>query len=149
MNADQTPLLSTCRDIRAVAERRGGSIDFFNGMAMFGTGGYRAKLGDGSFRELLPAGSWWSHIVYVVDPHTWLSRRDIVLNVADKDGGAHVDARLTAEYEVLIRPGSLGVLVAESSGEAVEWPIADGHFLALRQMAYELLNSEALIALAA
>jgi len=153
LSARDITLLSTCKDPQPIVNGSdpfyaGMRLRFFNGMAMFGNGGYRPKLGDGSTHVHLAVSDWWNQTVYILDPTTWLSRKSIVLAVSDKDGGAHVDERLTPEYETLITPGSLGVLIGEREGQRVEVPIADGHFLALRQMAYELLHSEDLVALA-
>jgi hypothetical protein len=147
-------LLSTCMDIRRML---GGSDPFyagarmqhFNGMALFGEGGYRTKLGNGPVHECLRVDDWWDQTVYVLDANNHLSRRDIVICAANRDGGAHVDERLTPDYELLITAGSLGVLVSQNQGERMGQPISNGHFLALRQMAYELLNSPELVALAA
>ena len=43
-------------------------------------------------------------------PGTQVSRKDVVLVAADKDGGAHVDSALTPEYERLIESGDLEVI---------------------------------------
>ena len=76
---------------------------------------------------------------------TPLTRKDVVLTAADRDGGAHVDSRLTPEYERLAADGALGSLVRSDS---VEIPITNGHLMALRQIGYEVLHSPDLIALA-
>lgn len=146
-------LLSTCMDIRRMLDGSdpfyaGARMQHFNGMALFGEGGYRAKLSNGPVYGCLTVDDWWGQTVYVLDPNNHLSRRDIVLGAANRDGGAHVDERLTPDYELLITPGSLGVLVSQNQGRRTEQPISDGHFVALRQMAYELLNSPELLALA-
>lgn len=146
-------LLSTCRDISRLVDGSdpfyaGARMQFFNGMAVMGDGGYRVKLGNGPVKETITVQEWWDQTVYVLDSRTRLSRRDIVLAAANKDGGAHVDERLTPEYELLIAPGSLGILISQQESGLTERPISDGHFVALRQMAYELLNSPELLALA-
>ena len=120
---------------------------FFNGMGVFVQGRHRPKLADAYVREFRPVGAWWQQPVLILDrvPYT---RRSITLTVADKDGGAHVDAALTPEYERLIAPGSLGVIVDEAEdGERVN-PIVEAQFCVLRQIGYELLNSPDLLALA-
>jgi hypothetical protein len=151
LGATEIHLLSTCRDIRPMLDGSdpfyaGTRIRLFNGMALFGDV-YRAKLGSGSVRQPRTVSDWWSQVVYALDDGTKLTRKDIVLAAADKDGGAHVDIKLTTEYELLLAPGSLGTLVFEQGGETENQPITDGHFVALRQMAYELLNSPELLAL--
>lgn len=77
-----------------------------------------------------------------------LSRKDIVLTAADKDGGAHVDKALTEEYEALASEGSIGRFIYFSKGVVTKIePITNAHFVAIRQMAYELLNSSQLLQL--
>lgn len=146
LGATSITLLSTTLDILA---RFDGSDPFyprglplfFNGMGRYGgPSGYTAKLGDASTKELIPMDKWWSQPVVILD-RVPVSRRDIVLAAANKDGGAHVDASLTPEYESLSTPGSVGVFVSGEDAESAEAPITDAHLVSLRQMGYELLNS--------
>ena len=125
----------------------GTRFQFFNGMALLNP--YRAKLGDGPFRRLLLVPEWWNETAYVLDHNTSLTRRNIVLDAANTDGGAHVDARLRQRYAALIQPGSVGRdRFTTERPDKIGRPIADGHFVALRQMAYEILNSQELLNLA-
>jgi hypothetical protein len=71
-----------------------------------------------------------------------------VLSAADKDGGTHVDKKLTAEYETLIRSGELGFFHYPATGEKENFkPIMETHLIYLRQIGHELLNSPELHAL--
>ena len=120
----------------------------FNGMGSFEMGAalrYMPKLGDGPTARLLPADAWWCEIVFVLDPETLLARKNIALDAADKHGGAHVDASLTPEYERLISSHALG---SWHSPDGTTSPIGGHHYVALRQMGYEILHSPALAALA-
>lgn len=76
------------------------------------------------------------------------SREAIVRDTANKEGGAHVAATLTPEFERLTTPGVIGDLVEISGGVETRTPIPDIHFVCIRQMAYELLNSPELLKLA-
>ena len=138
-------LTSTCFDIRSQIQP-GTRAQFFNGMAMFGTGPsgarYFPKLGHGPVRRDLPAEQWWTETIFILDPDTWVSRRDVVLAAANKEA-AHVDANLTPMYERLIRGGDLGVLVDVHGNET---PLTDHHYIALRQMGHELLDGPSLLA---
>ncbi len=100
------------------------------------------KLGRGHFRGFLPNDSWWTQLVYVRND-VKITRRDIVLAAANKDGGAHVDAKLTKEYLEL----SEGVWTA-NWGTLNERRIEDHQFVLLRDAGYEVLNSPALLSLA-
>lgn len=45
-----------------------------------------------SFYRRVPLAQWWSNsFVLIQEGDGWLSKKDIILNVANKDGGAHVD----------------------------------------------------------
>ena len=122
---------------------------FFNGAGMFAGGVFRPKLGDSAPGYFRPAESWWLQVLVILD-HVQFTRKSIVLSAANQDGGAHVDAKLTADYVSLIAPGSVGSLVTTDANGIIvaEAPISDVHFVALRQMAYEVLHSPALLALA-
>ena len=135
LNARNTRLTSTCLDITAKM-RPGYRAQMFNGMGRFAFGSegarYFPKLGDNPmFNHDLPVDDWWEETVFILDPETWVSRRDVVLNAADKDGGAHVDAALTPLYQRLVNSGDLGCFVDKHGAET---PITGHHYVALRQM---------------
>lgn len=101
---------------------------------------------------LLPVSDWWNQIVYVFsrrpkeDPTgeievLRLSRKDIVLTATNKDGGAHVDQKLTPAYEMLAADGAVGSFIWESDGVKQEFPITKAHLVALRQIGHEVLRS--------
>jgi hypothetical protein len=88
------------------------------------------------------AKDWWeTQIVYVSPAIGRLTRRRVALTAADKDGGAHVDSHLTADYEALTTFWTHG-----HDGEG--WLVEPTHLTGLRQMAYEILHSPELLALA-
>jgi hypothetical protein len=60
----------------------------------------------------LPVAEWLGQLAQVMGA-VRLTRRDIILTAADRDGGAHVDSKLTPEYEHLMADGALGVMVRE------------------------------------
>jgi hypothetical protein len=65
-----------------------------------------------------------------------------VLGAANKDGGAHVDPRLTPEYEALSRELVLRLgFVSPITGDRLSFKTDVAHLVALRQMAWEILNS--------
>jgi TPR repeat protein len=116
-----------------------------------GTGGavrYVAPLGSRpAMIQRRPIGfrEWWSMEI-VKDGHGNLfSRRKLVLVVANKDGGSHVDPQLDDDYAALSRRNSLGAMAV--AGE--EWSgvgfggsgiPAEGNpaLAAMRQIAYEV-----------
>lgn len=116
---------------------------FGMGTMELGAGGcrYFPSLDFGPVKKMIPVSQWWDQIIFVLDPQTHLSRRKIILSAANQDGGAHVDASLSKEYEALSSDGAIGHFTYGSKGAEVRQPIADAHFVAIRQMAYELLHS--------
>ena len=120
---------------------------FMLGMGKLINGQYLPKLELAS-GELIPVSKWWSQTVMKNGNIISLTRKNIVLTAANKDGGAHVDAKLTPAYEELAKDGAMGTSVQYNplTGYKVE-PDTDAHLLSLRQMGFELLNSEELNAL--
>lgn len=104
------------------------------------------KLGMGSTRHLMHVQAWWEQPVWIAGERR-ASRRDVVLGAANKDGGAHVDTHNVPEAFATLQKGAwaTGPIVEGVPGPAT--PIIDHHLAMLRQFAYELLNSEELLAL--
>lgn len=126
----------------------------FYGIGVMSIGGneeskYFAPLDFGTILKPVPVSKWWNQIVFILNPQTQLSRRKIVLSAANQDGGTHVDAKLSMEYEALSANGSIGHFTYTNGNTDFSQPVSEVHFVAIRQMAYELLNSPQLNALAA
>lgn len=94
----------------------------------------------------LPLSEWWNQVVFIAGK-IQATRKSLVLTAADKDGGAHVDAKLTMEYEALMRTGDRGWFHYQGEDGAFR-PIMDAHLMYIRQMGFELLNSPELLDLA-
>jgi hypothetical protein len=77
-----------------------------------GTSRFVPPLGDLPLERIHPAASfvdWWSDTVLTDADGNAFCRRNIVLWVANKDGGAHVDDALPAAYAALTRDNSIGM----------------------------------------
>ena len=94
----------------------------------------------------VPVGDWWRQTLYVKGS-VRLTRQDVVLAAANKDGGAHVDAKLTPNYESLMNLDGQGLEPDVPSQRRDFQPIIDAHLVFLRQMGFELLNSPELLSL--
>ena len=70
-----------------------------------------------------------------------LSRKDVVLTATNKDGGAHVDQKLTPAYEMLAAGGAVGSFIWGSDSVKQTFPITKAHLVALRQIGHEVLRS--------
>lgn len=87
---------------------------------------------------MVPFAEWWDTVVIRDEEGKTFSRKEIILNIANKDGGAHVDPRLNKAYSML------------SNGQTVGWQGVQGgkienvRFIELataRQIAHEVLGS--------
>lgn len=70
---------------------------------------FQPKLSDGPSEEPLKLSAfetWWNDPVIIAGPGVRFHRRDVILHVADTDGGAHVDDALDPQY-LGVKQGSL------------------------------------------
>jgi hypothetical protein len=86
----------------------------------------------------IPFPDWWLQTVIVDNQRRNFTRQQLVLHVADTDGGAHVDAELDEAYLDLSRNNSLG-WVFSSGGNQI--PLNDPVLPCIRQIAYEVLET--------
>jgi len=87
--------------------------------------------------RLVPFSDWWNAPVLKDIKGRFLNRRELVCNVADTDGGAHVDPELDEVYMDLSRNNSLGWVFESNS---ITEPMKGRPELAcVRQIAHELL----------
>lgn len=83
----------------------------------------------------VPFENYWNEPVLVDNKKNLFSRKDLILNLANKDGGSHIDLVLTSKYADLSRRNSLG------------WQDKNGNFLTdaelviVRQIAHEILKT--------
>jgi len=109
-----------------------------------GTGGaeYSALLDDlppYKLNKKVPFSDWWNKIVIVDKEYNQFTRKSLVLNVANKDGGAHIDPSIDKEYAALSRFNSMDWKVVVGG---VESPFKNRPELAcMRQMTHEVLKT--------
>ena len=82
---------------------------------------------------------WWNMVVIKDEVGHIFSRRDLILTMANKDGGAHIDPILTGKYAAISRQNSLG-WKGSMRGSAFQ-PISHPERAAVRQIAHEFLKS--------
>ncbi len=100
----------------------------------------RLRLEPKEKRRFVHASLWWEQIIFV-QGQVRISRGDLVRYAADKDGGAHVDAEQDPNYVTLQSMWSL----SQDGGNRSEIDVTR---LGLRTMAFQLLNSPEIHALA-
>jgi len=110
------------------------------------------RLGGTARKDQIPFQRWWKkeHVIKHKQPATTLTRRDLVLAAANRDGGAHVDKTLDPTYDY-VRLGS-GLEIEIHLNPRFGLPpqkaaFENIHFASLRQIAFEVLNSPSLLAL--
>jgi hypothetical protein len=81
---------------------------------------------------------WWNTPVFVDTMRNKLSRKDLILFIANQDGGAHVDPSINETYAALSRKYSLGWSY-QVQGENI--PIKRAERAAIRQIAHEVLKT--------
>ena len=89
-------------------------------------------------KKLVSFDKWWEKIVIVDNNDNKFRRRDIVLTVADQDGGAHVDPKLNPAYMDLKRNNSTGW---QMNSNKKQLPIQSIELASLRQIGYEMLET--------
>lgn len=83
--------------------------------------------------------SWWKDALVLYDGKNKFSRKDLVIYLANKDGGSHVDKELPEDYADLSRRNSLNFYHIDNTGEAL--PVNGAELASVRQIAFELLNT--------
>lgn len=81
--------------------------------------------------------AWWSDPVTKDQEGREFCRKDFVMTVANKEGGAHIDPVLSPRWMALTRHNSLGVnyVLSEGNRREVEGDLA---LQSVRQIAYEI-----------
>lgn len=83
--------------------------------------------------------TWWDGIVLVDAQRNEFSRRDIVLSLANREGGAHVDHKIDEAYNNLRRNNAQGWMTVDGAGR--ETPAKDNVPATMRQIAHEILRT--------
>ncbi len=101
---------------------------------------YAALLGNSPSGEgrPIPFSRWWDKVVFVDNKRSTMTRAQLVLTLANKDGGAHVDPTLDEMYVRLSRENSMGWVAVGPDGEKA---MEDVHLVAMRQIAFEVETS--------
>lgn len=101
---------------------------------------YIPPLGDGPperYGRTRTFNAWWTTPVTKLRDGRLLSRRDYVLPVANSEGGAHVDPKITPMFDEFLRRNPFGWEWEMEGGPA--HPVAGNAALAaVRQIAYEV-----------
>ena len=92
-------------------------------------------LSPSRYKGKIPFDNWWNKIVFVDNNKDTLTRKELVLSVSDKDGGAHIDPKLDKIYANISRFDSL------KWQELTQSIVTGAELASIRQIAYEVLKS--------
>lgn len=81
---------------------------------------------------------WWNNNIIKDNKGRFFNRRQLILHVADTDGGAHIDPELDEQYMDLSRNNSLGWVI--SNGD-IQKPFPPPTMACIRQIAHEVLET--------
>jgi hypothetical protein len=93
--------------------------------------------GDEKCNSRISFSRWWNNSVYKDQNGNTMNRRDLILNVADTDGGGHVDQDLDELYYEFSRRNSLGWIFTR--GNINEVFKGRPELACMRQIAHEVL----------
>lgn len=102
--------------------------------------GYVANLDNvpPPFIRWTPFNDWWNEIVFDDRKGSQLKRRDIVLGLANKEGGAHVDPKLNTAYEEITRKSQFWTVGTSDGDKPLEGKMER---VSMRQIAHEVLRT--------
>lgn len=86
---------------------------------------------------------WWDTPIIIDNQGNSFTRKDIILIIADKEGGAHVDKKLDKNYSNLTTGTSMNwsFQVSYSNGQIKKSDIPGIQLPSVRQIAFELIKS--------
>jgi hypothetical protein len=99
------------------------------------------------YEHEIPFNDWWfREVVYLARvPDLKITRKDLVLGAANRDGGAHIDSTLEPRYEQVLSGAGARLIINMPGESQTEIACQHGHLAAIRQMGYEVLNSPQLL----
>lgn len=140
LRANAINLLTTQEEIGANQEQRLGLSDF---RCQFINGEVKTEYGPSlslKHARPVPVSKWWNQVVIALDSNIRITRRTLVLDAANLDGGAHVAKKLPARYEALANLAQSRVSFTVN-GVEYHVPTVEAKFAVLRQIGFEVLNS--------
>jgi len=138
-------LISSCGDSRNEDLE---NATFLESLIMIEGGiGLRPLLNDGPpccYKEI-SFSDWWNQIILITPDQDRFTRKSLILSLANKDGGAHVDENLDSDYERLKE--GYWLFLNEIDGDVITKKFANPHYLHVRQIGWEILNSPEILSL--
>lgn len=118
-----------------------GVVDGVGGEAKYWAHSDERYFPDNSEYKKVSFKEWWENEIIMACNHNKLSRRDLVLAVANKDGGAHYDRKIASRYDAFRKSWSGGsTLFGTQSGTRRGYDNIPTR-ASIRQIAHELTLS--------
>lgn len=133
------PFLSTA-ELREQQEGNAawsGSYSGLIGVSIGSSNGYVPNLDAGKARWL-PFSTYWNEIIFIDEKNNSFTRKDIILAVANQDGGSHVDPGLDPKYRELSRNNSLGFYAGSIDNMQ---GLSGAELASIRQIAHEVMKT--------
>ncbi|QLA17193.1 tetratricopeptide repeat protein [Desulfolutivibrio sulfoxidireducens] len=108
---------------------------------MLTSDGQKPSLEKATKKVLFPVKEWLNEKLIMEDGES-LTREDVITTAANKDGGTHVEIKPNKKLKILKK--SLGELTISEGNRKIIKELKNIHFVILRQMAYEVLNSQSI-----
>jgi hypothetical protein len=89
----------------------------------------------------IPFDEWWTNPVIKDADGAEYTRKQLILALANQEGGAHVDRQVKAAYAALVDSNSLGWVVSGGTATAPEPLEGNVVLTSVRQIAWEVLES--------
>jgi hypothetical protein len=94
-----------------------------------------------AYGSRIPFVDWWTNSVIRDSAREEFSRKQLVLALANQEGGAHYDPEIKAAYAALVDSNSLGWVFSGGSSSAPQPFNGNPVMASVRQIAYEVLES--------
>jgi len=103
---------------------------------------YLCPLDSAWYERWVKFADWWNEPVFIDEVKKELSRRDVVLAVAAKDGGSNLDPNLASTYARLsLFKSTSATQDANTNADASSEAVTNQERAALRQIAHEALRT--------
>ncbi|WP_252244499.1 MULTISPECIES: SEC-C metal-binding domain-containing protein [unclassified Clostridium] len=99
---------------------------------------YMPLLDTQNMNKKLSFDKWWNNVIICDNSKNTFSRKNIVLSLANQDGGGHVDEGIEREYYKLTRENTIGWTI-NNNGKEIQ--MEDVHLATVRQIAHEIIRT--------
>jgi len=122
-------------------------VAMLESLVLLSANGMEPKLGNGDLSKYtqMVFEDWWNEVILISHGKYEFSRKSLILHVAEKDGGAHVDSELPIHYETLKEGEWFYVKGGSDYSPTIKYSAK--YLMYLRQIGWEVLNSAELISL--